>query len=188
MIDTHLHLSHQRFDRDREAVLERARAAGVVAAIEVGWDLDSSQAAISLAARHPGFLFPAAGIHPHYVGDAPPRAMETVRLLAAEAPIVAVGETGLDLYRNLSPQERQEELFRQHIHLAREIGLPLIVHSRAATDRVLTILTEEGAASVGGVLHCFSGARARQGGARDPGGPAAPRDRRPLPGSEASPP
>jgi TatD DNase family protein len=165
MIDTHCHLSHDRFRADRDAVMERARAAGVVAAIEVGWDLASSRAAVELARRHPGTLFPTAGIHPHHVADAPAGAVEALRALAAGgAPLVAIGETGLDFYRNLSPRERQEELFRAHIRLARELSLPLVVHSRDATARTLAILAEETAAAAGGglagVLHCFSGNRA----------------------------
>jgi TatD DNase family protein len=167
MIDTHCHLSHDRFRTDRATVIERARAAGVKATIEVGWDLDSSRAAIALAADHQGFLFPTAGIHPHYVAGAPPGAMDALRSLAAGAtPLVAIGETGLDFYRNLSPQDAQERLFRAHIRLARELALPLVVHSREATARTLTILDEEladgraGGGTGGGVLHCFSGNRA----------------------------
>ncbi len=182
MIDTHCHLSHDRFRADRDAVLERARTAGVTAAIEVGWDLASSRAALALARLHPGTLYPAAGIHPHYAAAAPADTIAELRALAAEAsraagasgapeasrapvaPLVAIGETGLDFYRNLSPRERQEEIFRAHIRLARELGLPLVVHSREATARTLEILAAEtagGAANgAGGVLHCFSGNRA----------------------------
>lgn len=165
MIDTHCHLSHDRFRADRDAVIERARAAGIVAAIEVGWDLASSRAAVELARRHPGTLFPTAGIHPHYAAAAPAGAIEAMRALAAGgAPLVAIGETGLDFYRNLSPRERQEELFRAHIRLARELALPLVVHSREATARTLAILAEERTGGAGdgaaGVLHCFSGNRA----------------------------
>ncbi len=160
MIDTHLHLSHSRFGHDREAVLERAQAAGVVGAVEVGWDLESSAAAVALAARHPGVLFPAAGIHPHYAAKAPDGAIDLLRELARRAPLVAVGETGLDFHRDLSPRDRQEDLFRQHIRLARELALPLVVHSRSATARVLELLEQEmDGDPAGGVLHCFSGDR-----------------------------
>ena len=176
MIDTHCHHTHDRFRADRDAVLERARTAGVTAAIEVGWDLASSRAALALARQHPGTLYPAVGIHPHYAAAAPADTIAKLRALAAEAslapgasgapgaPLVAIGETGLDFYRNLSPRERQEEIFRAHIRLARELGLPLVVHSREATARTLEILAAEtagGAANgAGGVLHCFSGNRA----------------------------
>ena len=164
MIDTHCHLSHDRFRADRDAVLERARVAGVTAVIEVGWDLASSRAAVELARWHPGRLFPAAGIHPHYVADAPADAIATLHTLATSGtPLVAIGETGLDFYRDLSPRERQEELFRAHIQLARALGLPLIVHSREATARTIEILAAETAGGdehfAGGVLHCFSGNR-----------------------------
>jgi TatD DNase family protein len=157
MIDTHLHLSHRRFDRDRDAVLLRARAAGMIAAVEVGWDLASSAGAVALARRHPEQLFPTVGIHPHDAAAAPDDAIDQLRPLIAGAPIVAVGETGLDFYRLLSPAAVQESLFRAHIRLARECQLPLVIHSREATGRVLDLLAEEGGNPAGGVLHCFSG-------------------------------
>jgi TatD DNase family protein len=160
MIDTHLHLSHRRFDGDRDLVLARALAAGIRAAVEVGWDLASSAGAIALAALHPDRLFPTAGIHPHEAEAAPADAIERLQGLLAHSPIVAVGETGLDFYRNLSPPAVQEALFRAHIRLAREHRLPLVIHSRAATGRVLDLLAEEGGGPAGGVLHCFSGDRA----------------------------
>lgn len=153
----------------------------MAAAIEVGWDLESSRAAVGLAAEHPGFLFPTAGIHPHYAGDAPPNAMDILRELAPRprsgarsgtrsgTRLVAIGETGLDFYRNLSPRRDQEEFFRRHIRLAREVGLPLVVHSREAMGRVLAILEEEKAGEAGGVLHCFSGTRAEAQRALDLG-------------------
>ena len=157
MIDTHLHLSHERFAPDRDAVIARARAAGMTAAIEVGWDLASSADAIALAAHHPGLLFPTAGIHPHYVAEAPADAERRLEELLANGSAAAVGETGLDFYRNLSPAEIQEAFFRLHVRLARAHRLPLVIHSREATQRVLDVLAEEGGNPAGGVLHCFSG-------------------------------
>ena len=157
MIDTHLHLSHGRFAPDRDAVIARAQAAGMTAAIEVGWDLPSSADAIALATRHPGLLFPTAGIHPHYVADAPADAELRLEEILASAPAAAVGETGLDFYRNLSPAGTQEAFFRMHVRLARAHRLPLVIHSREATQRVLEVLAEEGGNPAGGVLHCFSG-------------------------------
>jgi len=159
MIDTHLHLSHRRFDGDRDQVLARALAAGITAAVEVGWDLASSAGAIAIAAQHPARLFPTAGIHPHEAEAAPPDAMAQLEAFIAEAPLVAIGETGLDFYRNLSPADVQEQLFRAHIRLGQEHRLPLVIHSRAATGRVLALLEEEGGSPAGGVLHCFSGDR-----------------------------
>jgi TatD DNase family protein len=157
MIDTHLHLSHGRFAPDRDAVIARAQAAGMTAAIEVGWDLPSSAEAKALAARHPGLLFPTAGIHPHYVVDAPADAERQLDELLASMSAAAVGETGLDFYRNLSPADVQEAFFRLHVRLARAHRLPLVIHSREATARVLEVLADEGGNPAGGVLHCFSG-------------------------------
>jgi TatD DNase family protein len=106
------------------------------------------------------------------VTEAPPGAIDAIRDLAHDGtPLVAIGETGLDFYRNLSPRVEQEDLFRAHIGLACELGLPLVVHSREATDRVLEILEEElaGRDHTGGVLHCFSGDRRAAGRAADLG-------------------
>jgi TatD DNase family protein len=160
MIDTHLHLSHRRFDRDRDQVLVRALDAGVRAAVEVGWDLASSAGAITLAGRYPDRLFPTAGIHPHEAEAAPADAMDQVAAMVDAASLVAIGETGLDFYRLLSPATVQEALFRAHIRLAQERRLPLVIHSRDATGRVLEILYLAGGNPAGGVLHCFSGNRA----------------------------
>jgi TatD DNase family protein len=124
--------------------------------IVIGSDLEESQEAIELASRFDS-LYASLGIHPHEAKKVSPSAWDQLRSLSKEEVVVAIGETGLDYHYQNSPPEAQQDLFRQHIRWARESHLPLIVHSREAHQEVLSILREEGAEEVGGVLHCFSG-------------------------------
>jgi len=157
LIDTHAHLDSGQFDADREEVITRARENGISHIVTVGCDLGSSRRSIEIAGAHPG-IYAAVGIHPHDAGQATDEGLETLRrLIREEKKIVAVGEIGLDFYRDRSPRDVQRAAFRRQIRLAREVGLPVIVHDREAHDEVLQILREEEAAIVGGVLHCFSG-------------------------------
>lgn len=154
LFDSHLHLDDEAFDGDREAVLARARAAGVRGFVTVGTSLDSCRRAVALARQHPD-VFAAVAIHPHDAADATPEALETLAALARNPRVVAVGETGLDYYRNFAPRDVQQQAFRAHLALARALDLPVIVHDRDAHADVLRILQEEGPARV--VMHCFSG-------------------------------
>ncbi len=156
LIDTHAHLDGPEFQADLEATLERARAAGLSHMVTVGADLPSSRAALALARQHEE-LFCAIGVHPHDALQVDDACIEEIRALAADPKVVAIGEIGLDFYRDRSPRDVQEEVFRRFIRLARELELPIIVHDRDAHERVMTILREEKADEVGGVLHCFSG-------------------------------
>jgi TatD DNase family protein len=152
-------MSH--FDADRDDVVERARRAGVVAILTLGVDGPSSQQAVALAQRYDG-VYAAVGIHPHEAQHATPETYKTLVSLAREARahrIIAWGEVGLDYHYRHSPPEIQRREFRRQIRLARELDLPLCIHSRDAHDDVLAILAEERAADVGVVMHCFSGDR-----------------------------
>lgn len=153
--DSHAHLDFPQFDRDRAQVMERAWRAGVVAVVNPGADLASSRRACDLAAREER-VWAAVGIHPHDAGQWA-GAAEEIRRLARGPRVVAIGETGLDYYRMLSPAPVQQEAFAGHIALARELGLPLILHCRDAYPDMMEILRREKAGEVGGVLHCFSG-------------------------------
>ena len=153
-IDTHAHMMHPDFSRDLESVLERARAAGVEAIVAVGYDLDSSRAAVELTAKYE-FVYASVGIHPHDARLADAAAFAILANLAVEPKVVAIGETGLDFYRNLSPRDAQMKSFRRHTELARERDLPLIVHDREAHADVLGMLKSSGLNKV--ILHCFSG-------------------------------
>ncbi|MDI6809618.1 MAG: TatD family hydrolase [Candidatus Eisenbacteria bacterium] len=157
MIDTHAHLSHRQFDRDREDVLARAFGAGMELIVEVGFDVVSSRAAVSLC-RDRSSIVGSVGIHPHDSDKATPDGLKEIESLSQDASVVAIGETGLDFFRNFSPRDTQEKLFGQHIKMSQKANKPLIMHSRASAQRVLEILLEETRdGSILGVLHCFSG-------------------------------
>jgi TatD DNase family protein len=159
MIDTHCHFSHPDFDPDREAVIERCFARGVAAVLEVGYTADSSRRAIELARRHPVRFRASVGIHPHEAGRYTEDDFRTVEALTAEPEVIAIGETGLDFYRDWAPRDEQLELFARTVRLARDRDLPLVVHDRDAHDDVLRILEREGERQVRGIFHCFSGDR-----------------------------
>lgn len=156
MIDTHAHLSASAFDADRDEVIARAFAAGNVHLVEIGIEPASSHAAIELARRHER-VSAAVGIHPHASGDHVPADLDPLVPYLESGEAVAVGELGLDFYRDYAPHDRQEALFRRQIELGLEFSKPLVIHSRGAEERVVDILEEMGASAVGGVLHCYGG-------------------------------
>jgi len=156
LIDTHAHLDDERFAADFDLVLERAEAAGVRQMLCVGCDLESSRRSTELAARHE-FLFASVGVHPHDASCLDDEALSELRTLATAERVVAIGEIGLDYFRNRSPREDQLRAFRRQIALAIELNLPIIVHDRDAHEDILAVLKEEQASRVGGVIHCFSG-------------------------------
>jgi TatD DNase family protein len=154
-IDTHAHLHLAQFDTDREAVFERARAGGVGRIIEIGYDLDSSRAAVSLASQHPD-VYAVVGIQPHYALQADASWLGEVQRLAAHPKVVAIGEIGLDYYHDRAPHDQQERLFREQLTLARELGLPVVIHSRDAQEDTVRIL-DDAARGQPGIMHSFSG-------------------------------
>ncbi|MFH1147330.1 MAG: TatD family hydrolase [Pseudomonadota bacterium] len=155
-IDSHAHLDFPDYDSDRELVVQRAKDAGVERIITIGTNLDASFKAIQIAAWFPE-VFAAVGIHPHDAKTATHETYETLMSLAAAEKVVAIGETGLDFFKEYSRRDEQEIVFRKHIGLAKEVNLPLIIHDRDAHDAVLRILREENARDTGGVFHCFAG-------------------------------
>ncbi len=157
LIDTHAHLDSDQFDTDRSEVLTRAAQNGISHILSVGCDLESSRRNIALAEAHPA-IYASVGIHPHDAPQATPEGIAELRRMVLESDkIVAIGEIGLDFYRDRAPRDVQRQAFRRQIALAREVGLPIIIHDRDAHEEVLQILREENAREVGGVLHCFSG-------------------------------
>ena len=157
LFDTHAHLHFPDYADDLDAVLERARGAGVRGMVTIGTDRESNQAVVEMARRVPD-VWATVGIHPHDAGDAGEADFaEMEKLARSEAKVVGFGEMGLDFYRNLSPPEAQREVFRRQISMARELGKPLVIHCRDAHDETLAILAEERAREIGGVMHCFSG-------------------------------
>lgn len=156
LVDTHAHLDFPEYEPDLALVLSRAQAVGVELIINIGIDEESSRRSVEMAHTH-SLLRATVGVHPHAAAEAGEGFCDELARLAAAKEVVAIGETGLDYYRDRSPREVQQRVFRQQICLARETGLPLVIHSRYAFDDTLAILAEEGGGEVGGVIHCFSG-------------------------------
>lgn len=156
LFDTHAHLHFPGFDEDRDAVLARARAAGVRRMVTIGTDGETSRAALALAERHPD-VWATAGVHPHDAAESDEAAQGEVERIAAERRVVAIGEIGLDFFRNLSPPETQERVLRRFLALARRLRKPVVLHCRDAHAEILALLGEERVADVGGIMHCFSG-------------------------------
>jgi TatD DNase family protein len=154
LVDVHAHLDSEDFDRDREPVIVRAISAGVGVIINAGADLESSRRSVELAAR-PG-IYAAVGIHPHDARHLH-RWQADIEKMVGLPGVVAVGEIGLDYYRNLSEPRVQRDCFVHFIGLARRQGLPIIVHDRDAHRDIVDILRLEPAGQAGGVMHCFSG-------------------------------
>ena len=156
LVDTHAHLHFPDFRDDLDDVLARARAAGVGAMITIGTDRETNPAAVALAERQPD-VWATVGIHPHDAGEATDDDFAAMEGLAASARVVGLGEMGLDFFRNLSPRDAQERVFRRQLAMARRLGKPVCIHCRDAHAETLTILAEEGTGDGGGVMHCFSG-------------------------------
>jgi TatD DNase family protein len=157
IIDSHSHIYGKEYAADFDEMLQRAKEAGVSTIMAVGADLESSQEACELAERI-DHIYCSVGIHPHEAEHVTEKCYDKVREMALGCrKVVAIGEVGLDFYRDRSPRPMQEEMFRRFIRLARELSLPLIIHDRDSHDRLLAIMKEERASEVGGVLHCFSG-------------------------------
>ncbi|NPV93524.1 MAG: TatD family hydrolase [Firmicutes bacterium] len=156
LIDSHCHLNDRQFQRDQRQVLERARQQGVDTVVCVGYDLPSSVEVVAMAEKYEN-LYVVVGVHPHDAKELKEKDYQTLEKLAESPRVRAIGEMGLDYYRDLSPRKIQQEVFRRQIQLARKLKLPIVVHDRDAHGEVMTILREEKASEVGGVLHCFSG-------------------------------
>jgi len=156
LIDSHAHLDDDRYDQDREATLARAQEAGIEALVTIGCDLATSRAAVELANRYAN-IYATVGVHPHEVKHIGDDWYDALRRLAQHPKVVAYGETGLDYHYNYSPPKLQRERFREQVCLARELKLPIVVHTREAQEDTVAILKDEKAGDVGGVFHCFSG-------------------------------
>ena len=152
-IDTHCHVNLPDFDADLDETIQRAREAGVEGAVVVGIDLPTSRRALEMAADHPYFTS-SVGVHPHDAAGLDEKAKASLEGLAASAS--AIGETGLDYYRERSPRSSQKEAFRWHVDLALQLGRPVVIHCRDAQDDVLAVLRGFGR-PLQGVMHCFSG-------------------------------
>ena len=155
LIDSHAHIQLDGFDEDREAVLARAHEAGIHAILTIGFDLQTSRGAISLAEKHEQ-IYATVGMHPHDAKNFDDEILQIFRELAVHPKVLALGEMGLDYYRDLSPRPIQKKTFNQQLDLAEELDLPIIIHNREAYHDILPILQER-CGRIRGVMHCFSG-------------------------------
>lgn len=154
--DTHTHMDNRSFDEDRHEALMRAYESGVTRIVNIGFNRETIPTTLKLSEEYE-FIYAAVGWHPQDSKDMTPEDLEEIERLCQRPKVVAIGEIGLDYYWDTSPKEVQHRVFREQIRLARRIGKPVIIHNRDAHQDILTILKEEKAAEVGGIMHCFSG-------------------------------
>jgi TatD DNase family protein len=155
-IDTHTHLDFDSYDEDREIVIQRAIENKVSGIITIGTDLKSSEQAVKIAEKYAS-VFAAVGIHPSDCASAHYNDFEKIKELTQHEKVVAIGEIGLDYYHMHADKETQKNIFKKQIKLATELNLPLIIHNRDSHDDMYEIISNEGVAETGGVLHSFSG-------------------------------
>lgn len=159
IIDTHAHLTDEKFDSDRADALARAQTAGLQALVEIGESPERWDKALAFARSQP-FLYCTLGIHPHHAKDAKREDWEKLRFLSADPKVKAIGEIGLDYFRNESPQDVQRTVFEKALTLARDAQKPVVVHSREAHEDMLSVLKNffpKNPPVLSGVLHCFQG-------------------------------
>jgi TatD DNase family protein len=157
LVDSHTHIDMPQFDADRDEVVARAREAGVETMLIVGGVDEERGHRRALRVAESLGLPVSAGIHPHEARLATEAVYDELRGLARERRIAAIGEIGLDFHYDHSPRDVQRETFRGQVRLARDLGLPVIIHTREADDETAALLEDEGASETGGVIHCFTG-------------------------------
>jgi TatD DNase family protein len=156
LFDTHTHLNDAKFAEDQAEVIVRARENGVSYMVNIGYNRETIPTSIELAEKYE-FIYTAIGWHPHDASTFRDEDLTWIKELCKHPKVVAIGEIGLDYYWDNSPRDVQKEVFRKQIGLARELGLPIVIHARDAYDDVVQILKEEKADEVGGIMHCFGG-------------------------------
>lgn len=156
LFETHAHLNAKEFDEDREEVIARAQENGVSTIVNIGFNAETIPTCMELAEAY-DFIYAVVGWHPQDAKDMTDEHLEWIEELSRHPKVVGLGEMGLDYYWDTSPKDVQAEVFRKQIRLARKLDMPIIIHNRDAHQDVLTILKEEKAAEVGGIMHCFSG-------------------------------
>jgi TatD DNase family protein len=162
LIDIGINLAHDSYDADRADVMTRATAVGVVQMVVTGSDAASAHKALELARKHPGVLYATAGVHPHHASSLNDEVLAELETLARSPEVVAVGECGLDYFRDFSPRDVQRRAFHRQLELAARVGKPVFLHQRDAHEDFTAILREHRAQLVrGGVAHCFTGEAAQ---------------------------
>ena len=157
LIDIGVNLTHESFDRDRGDVLKQARDAGVRRLIVTGTSLTESVRALELARAFPGTLYSTAGVHPHNAAQFDEHTADALGELLVRNEVVAVGECGLDFYRDFSPRDAQRRAFQAQLEIAADVRLPVFLHQRDAHDELLELLRPVRSSLCGGVAHCFTG-------------------------------
>jgi TatD DNase family protein len=157
LIDIGANLAHDSFDDDRNVMMERAASAGVTRMIVTGSSDDSNRRALALAETAPGVLYSTAGVHPHHASDYTDKSDDLIRSLAGKDAVVAVGECGLDYFRDFSPREAQLDAFRRQLAIAKDTGLPVFLHQRDAHDDFVEVLEPALSGLTRAVAHCFTG-------------------------------
>jgi len=164
LVDSHCHLQDRKFKGEQDDVIRRARDAGVTAMVCVGYDMESSRRAIDIANANE-MVYAAIGVHPHDAKTLRPQDIDELAALANSAKVVAIGEIGLDYYRDLSPRDVQEKAFRDQLELARRLSVPVVIHSRNADEETYAIIEDYERQALPdwpkdrplGVMHCFAG-------------------------------
>lgn len=159
LIDIGINLAHDSYDHDRAEVISRAEAAGVIQMIVTGSSVQSTRDAIAISNAHPGRLFATAGVHPHHATDLSEDAFTELIALSGDSSVVAVGECGLDYFRDFSPRDAQQRAFHRQLELAARVRKPVFLHQREAHSDFVSILREHLPRLSGGVAHCFTGKR-----------------------------
>ncbi len=156
LIDSHVHLDDQRFDKDRDLLIKNLRNNGIEMVINIGADLQTSIASVSLAEKYDN-IYAAVGVHPHSAKEVDNSTIEILKTFAKRDKVVAIGEIGLDFYYDNSPRDIQRKWFKEQLALAKEVDLPVVIHTRDAAQETFDILKEAQDGSLRGVLHCYSG-------------------------------
>ena len=159
LIDIGANLTHDSFDHDRDAVLQRAREAGVAKMVVTGASREHSPKALALAQAHPGFLYATAGVHPHHASEYTEECDAELRALHAHPEVVAVGECGLDYFRDFSPRPAQRRAFERQLEIGAATGKPLFLHQRDAHDDFMAVMRQFVGRLGPAVVHCFTGSR-----------------------------
>ena len=157
LIDIGANLTHDSFDPDRNDIIQRAAEAGVKRLIVTGTSLEASQQAVDLAKLYPKQLFSTVGVHPHHATNIGLYTLAALRQLALEKTVVAIGECGLDFFRDYSPRDEQLKGFEEQLRIATEIKKPVFLHQREAHDAMISLLRQYLPEIQGGVAHCFTG-------------------------------
>ena len=158
LVDIGINLTHDSYDSDRDAVMARAAAAGVAQMVVTGASAEGSRKAVALTHAHPGTLYATTGVHPHHATELTNELAHEIEGLAHRPEVVAVGECGLDYFRDFSPRDVQRAAFARQLEIAARLGKPVFLHQRDAHEDFVAILREhEGALTAGAVAHCFTG-------------------------------